>query len=104
MDSRRFQEAIRALAAEATRRGVLRRLAGGGASVAGLALGQRQAGAAKGDCGPCKSRPLGSTRCQYDCTPRECYVCDANANKCVCRQPLPDTLDCQQTPCAQPPV
>ena len=89
MGSQRFDGVVRAVVGGASGRGVLKRLAGGGAGLAGLVLGGRSAGAAKGDCGPCKSRPAGGGRCTYDCD-RETEVCDANlaGGTCVPRQPV----------------
>ena len=98
MDGQRFDDVVRALAGGASRRGVLKRLAGGGAAAAGLALGGRAAGAAKGDCGPCKVRGAGG-RCEYACN-RTCEVCDPNAKPggvCVRRQPF-DPLVCACPP------
>ena len=99
MDERRFDRAVRALAAGASRRGVLKRLAGGGAAAAGLALGGRAAGAAKGDCGPCKTRSAGG-RCEYQCN-RTCEFCDVATRTCVCRRPI-DQGTCEERPNADP--
>jgi hypothetical protein len=79
MDGRRFQEAIRALAGRRPGVACFGGWPGAGPAWrarAGTAAGRRGQGRLRA----CKSRPLGSTRCQYDCTPRECYVCDANSN------------------------